>query len=95
MGDKPMNTEDAPKITFPCDGYVIKVVGDSHPEYVPFVTQVLQKYDITITETSYSTNQSKNGRFVSLTVRMRIEREEHLTQLFEELKVNDMVKMVI
>ena len=90
-----MSSPEAPKITFPCDDYVIKIVGDAHPEYVPFVTQVLCKYDTQVTEQSYSINSSKNGRFVSLTIRMRIEKEEHLTLLFEELKINDMVKMVL
>ena len=40
-----MNPEDAPKIVFPCDDYVIKVVGDMHPEFKPFVTEVLCRYD--------------------------------------------------
>ncbi len=90
-----MNPEDAPKIVFPCDDYVIKVVGDMHPEFKPFVTEVLCRYDETVHVDRFSENPSKNGRFVSLTIRMRIEHESHLTLLFEELKVNSLVKMVL
>lgn len=90
-----MNPEDAPKIEFPCDDYLIKIVGDDHPDYRPFVAGVLVKYDAKVTEASFTENVSKNGRFVSLTIRMRIEEEIHLTQLFEELKTNTMVKMVL
>lgn len=90
-----MNPEDAPKIEFPCDGYVIKIVGDNHPDYKPFVASVLVAYDGNVSEQSFRENPSKNGNFVSLTVKMRIEEEAHLTQLFEQLKANPMVKMVI
>jgi putative lipoic acid-binding regulatory protein len=90
-----MKREDAPKIEFPCERYLIKIVGDSHPEYKPFVAGVLSKYDASVTVDSFRENPSKNGRFVSLNVHMRIEKEDHLRELFEELKVNAMVKMVL
>lgn len=90
-----MNPEDAPKIEFPCDDYVIKIVGDSVPELKPFTTSVLKKYDSTVTDGSYRENPSKNGNFISLTVKMRIEKESHLTDLFNELKENALVRMVL
>ncbi len=90
-----MSQQEPPKIEFPCDDYLIKIVGDVHPDYKPFVISVLVKYDPTVTSERFSENLSKNGRFVSLTIRMRIEEEIHLTHLFEELKTNEMVKMVL
>ncbi len=86
---------EAPKIEFPCDDYLIKVVGDSHPDYRVFVASVLVKYDTKVTVDCFQENPSRNGRFVSLTVRMRIEEEAHLQLLFDELKVNPMVRMVL
>lgn len=90
-----MTNQEPPKIEFPCDDYLIKVVGDVHPDYKPFVASVLVKYDATVTVERFTENLSKNGRFTSLTVRMRIEEENHLTLLFNELKANSMVKMVL
>lgn len=90
-----MNPEDAPKIEFPCDDYVIKIVGDSVSEFKPFTTSVLSKYDSKVTDDSYRENPSKNGRFVSLTVKMRVEKESDLTDLFNELKANPLVRMVL
>lgn len=90
-----LNSKDAPKITFPCDNYLIKVVGDSHPDYKVFVAEVLVKYDETVTVERFEERPSRNGNFVSLNIRMRIEEEIHLTRLFEELKGNRMVKMVL
>lgn len=90
-----MKPEDAPKIEFPCDDYVIKIVGDAVPEYKPFVAAVLKQYDDTVHEGRFSENPSKNGNFVSLTIRMRIEEETHLQSLFVELKASSLVKMVL
>lgn len=90
-----MNTDDAPKIEFPCDDYVIKVVGDAAADFKPFVTKVLKKFDESVHEGRFRENPSKNGNFVSLTIRMRIEQESHLEMLFVELKANTMVKMVL
>jgi putative lipoic acid-binding regulatory protein len=91
----PRELDAAPKIEFPCERYLIKVVGDAHPDYQQFVAGVLVKYDPAVTVERFSENPSKNGRFVSLTIWMRIEQEAHLTLLFDELKVNPMVKMVL
>lgn len=90
-----MTEQEPPKITFPCDDYVIKVVGDVHEGFRLFVHSVLVQYDEQLTEASYSVNVSRNGRFESLTVRMRIEHEDHLKALFETLKVDERVRMVL
>lgn len=90
-----MTEQEPPKITFPCDDYVIKVVGDVHEGFRLFVHSVLVQYDEQLTEASYSVNVSRNGRFESLTVRMRIEHEDHLKALFEMLKVDERVRMVL
>ncbi len=87
--------QEPPKILFPCDDYVIKVVGDAHPGFQGFVHSVLVQYDATLTIESYRVTPSRNGRFESLTVSLRIEREEHLTDLFQELKADDRIRMVL
>ncbi|MFQ3230663.1 YbeD family protein [Reinekea sp.] len=90
-----INSDKAPKIVFPCADYMIKVVGDETPLYRGFVASVLTKFDSRVTPSSFTEQPSKNGRFVSLTVRMHIEKEADLASLFEELKNNSMVKMVL
>ena len=86
---------EAPKIEFPCESYVIKVLGDNHPELKPFVTGVLSQFDSRVHLECYQENPSKNGRFVSLTVRMRIEKADDLRQLHDQLKVSPTVRMVL
>jgi putative lipoic acid-binding regulatory protein len=87
--------QEPPKITFPCDDYVIKVVGDVHEGFRGFVHSVLVRYDPGLSEASFSASPSRNGRFESLTVRMRIEQENHLTELFNALKTDERVRMVL
>lgn len=90
-----MTNTDTPRITFPCDDYLIKVVGDSDDTFRYFVHSVLVQFDDQLSESSFSVNPSRNGRFESLTVRMRIEQESHLTELFEQLKADTRVRMVL
>lgn len=88
-------TSEAPKIEFPCKDYLIKVMGDNHHEFKSFVTEVLSQYDQRIHMDCYKENPSKNGRFVSLTVRMHIEKADDLRQLHEQLQASSSVKMVL
>lgn len=90
-----MAEQQPPKIEFPCDDYVIKVVGDAAPGFRAFVHSVLVRYDISLTDAAYRVTPSRNGRFESLTVSMRIEREEHLSDLHQELKADGRVRMVL
>ncbi|MFG1497708.1 DUF493 domain-containing protein [Saccharospirillum sp. HFRX-1] len=90
-----MSQPEAPKIEFPCDDYMIKVVGDAEVALRDFVHQVLVRYDSRLTLESFTSKPSRNGRFESLTVFMRVEQEVHLSELFEVLKSDDRVKMVI
>jgi len=87
--------QQPPKIEFPCDDYMIKVVGDTGPGFRAFVHSVLVRYDATLTEDSFRITPSRNGRFESLTVYMRIEREEHLSDLHRELKADDRIRTVL
>lgn len=86
---------DETRITFPCDDYMIKVVGDAEASFRDFVHGVLVRYDSRLTLASFAATPSRNGRFESLTVRLRIEREDQLSALFTELKADDRVKMVL
>ena len=88
-----MSQPEAPKIEFPCDDYMIKVVGDAEVALRDFVHQVLVRYDSRLTLESFTSKPSRNGRFESLTVFMRV--EVHLSELFDVLKSDDRVKMVI
>lgn len=90
-----MTQPSPPKITFPCEDYVIKVMGSDHQDFRGFVADVLNQYDNKVTVSSFTERPSSKGRFVSLTVKMTIQSENDLSSLFEALKKNPLVKMVL
>ena len=64
-----MSEPKAPKIEFPCD-YVIKVIGNSAPDFTEFVVQVVERHAPGITETDISVNESRGGRFSSVQLKI-------------------------
>jgi hypothetical protein len=89
-----MGEPNAPKIEFPCD-YVIKVIGNSAPDFTEFVVQVVERHAPGITETDISVNESRGGRFSSVQLKIVATGEAQLKALFEELKASGRVHMVL
>ncbi|WP_323752650.1 DUF493 domain-containing protein [Marinobacter sp.] len=89
-----MTEPKAPKIEFPCD-YVIKVIGDSAPDFIDVVAAIVEKHSPGIDKTALSVNDSRNGRFCSVRVKIVATGEPQLKALFEELKATGRVHMVL
>ncbi len=85
---------DRPVIEFPCENYPIKVLGDAHVEFQSQVLEVLAKH-AEICAAPLPAKPSRNGRFVSLTVKIVATGEPQLRTLHEELKALSIVKMVL
>ncbi|MBB5322701.1 HP0495 family protein [Marinobacter oulmenensis] len=89
-----MTQPKAPKIEFPCD-YVIKVIGDSAPDFTEFVVEVVEQHAPGIEETDISVTGSSKGRFSSVQLKIVATGEEQLKALFDELKASGRVHMVL
>lgn len=89
-----MSEPNAPKIEFPCD-YVIKVIGNSAPDFTDFVVEVVEQHAPGIRETDISVTDSSNGRFSSVQLTIVATGEPQLKALFEELKASGRVHMVL
>lgn len=89
-----MTEPKAPKIEFPCD-YVIKVIGNSAPDFREFVVSVVEQHAPGIREADISVNESSKGRFSSVQLRILATGEAQLKALFEELKASGRVHMVL
>lgn len=89
-----MSEPNAPKIEFPCD-YVIKVIGNSAPDFTDFVVEVVEQHAPGIRETDISVTESSNGRFSSVQLTIMATGEPQLKALFEELKGSGRVHMVL
>lgn len=89
-----MNDVQPPRIEFPCD-YVIKVIGDSAPDFRDFVVAVVEQHAPGLRETDISVTQSRRGRFSSVQLRIVATGENQLQALFAELKASGRVHMVL
>lgn len=94
-GDVAKDAQDAPKIEFPCANYLIKVVAvdseDGHAEIFECVRHHAPEFD----HGSVRKNVSSKGRFVSYSLRIDAQSEDHLARLHKGLMAVDVVKMVM
>ncbi|SBS31529.1 hypothetical protein MSP8887_01985 [Marinomonas spartinae] len=94
-GDQAANAVDAPKIEFPCENYVIKVVSidveGGHAEIIERLKVHAPELDPKAT----GINRSSKGRFVSYSFRILATGEEQLSALHSDLMDIEFVKMVM
>ena len=86
---------DAPKIEFPCDNYVIKVVAMDETDIQATVTERVRAHAPEFDESTIKKNVSSKGRFVSFSLRIRAQSETQLAGLHEDLMAVEAIKMVM
>lgn len=92
-----MEQKEPPKIEFPCEGYPIKVLGDQAVDFEMFVISTLLKHskESEIDRSSIKNNVSRNGRFISVTVKITAQSEAQLSAIHKEFMDSGRVKMVM
>ncbi len=84
-----------PKIEFPCENYPIKVLGDAADDYVDFVVESVQVHTPKIDMERINVQQSRNGRFTSVTLFITATGIEQLEAMHQALRRSGRVKMVL
>ena len=82
------------KIEFPCE-YPIKVLGNNTSGFIEAVLAMCKRHAPELDESAATVKHSSEGRFVSVTVTIMATGEPQLKALYEDLKLNGDVKMVI
>lgn len=82
------------RIVFPCD-YPIKVVGDVRPDFHQEVCDVVARHDPTMTNDRISQKTSRKGNFISISFMLLAESEQQLSDLFDDLKKIESVRLVL
>lgn len=83
-----------PKIKFPCD-YPIKVIGRASDDFEARVMAAVNPHLDKPYEGKVESRDSKEGNYVSLTLTIRATSEKQLKALFEDLKKDDDIMMVL
>ncbi|ETI62469.1 YbeD family protein [Marinomonas profundimaris] len=94
-GDQAEKAVDAPKIEFPCDNYVIKVVSLDVDGIHAEITQRLLIHAPEMDTNAEGVNRSSKGRFVSYSFRIVAHSEAQLSALHRDLMAIEAVKMVM
>ena len=85
---------EPPKIEFPCD-YPIKVIGETEPEAVSAIIDIVRKHAPEVTPDQISTRNSREGKFQSVRVQIVATGEAQLKALHAELLALDSVRLVL
>ena len=86
--------QEPPKIEFPCV-YPIKVVGEAGDALRQHIIEVFTRHASDFDPSNMRVKDSSKGSFQSLTVTIEATGEPQLKAIFEDLKTNKIVKMVI
>ena len=89
-----MSDDKKPEIEFPCK-YLIKVLGEAHPDLNQHVIDVMNRHAPTITESDLSAKNSSKGNWQSITVTIIATGKPQLDAIFADLKTSSRVKMVL
>jgi putative lipoic acid-binding regulatory protein len=74
--------------------FPVKVMGANQDDFERLVVDIIKKHAV-ITEEEVVSRLSKNGRFVSLTVRINAESQEQLDNIYRELSAHERVLMML
>ena len=89
-----MIDKEPPKIEFPCE-YPIKVMGEANALFHQHVLDIMDKHAAGFDRSKVSVRDSKKGRWQSITITITATGSSQLEDIFNELKYNSLVKMVL
>lgn len=89
------NDIQAPKITFPCPRYPLKVIGDASPDFAEVVAEVVQRHAPDLDHSTLVVRDSRNGRFLSIQLLITATGVEQLQAIHLDLRATGRVHMVL
>ncbi len=81
-------------LEFPCD-FPVKMMGRATPAFHVTARALVEKHTGPLADEAIQTAESRNGRFVSITVTVRAESKEQLDDIYRDLTAHDDVLMAL
>lgn len=81
-------------LEFPCR-FPIKAFGHDHPDFAQTVLEIVQQHARGVTATDMKQSNSRNGRYLAVTVNVQATSQSQLDQIYEALTSHDMVVMAL
>lgn len=93
--DETVDTPEESPLRFPCD-FPIKVMGrDEDDDFRSQAVAIVEAEVGPLPEDAVTTQPSRNGRFLSVTVTVRAESREQLDSLYRRLSADERVLVVL
>lgn len=86
---------ERPLIEFPCEGYPIKVIGNSSATLRASVVRIVRNHDAGFSEDTVEEQPSRRGTYTSVRLSIRATGETQLKALHEDLMAHPLVKLVL
>ena len=90
-----MTQQEPPKIEFPCEDYLIKIMGEATQEFFDFVIDVTEQFFSDFDRQKISTKASSKGRFTSISVFVTAAGADQLEEYHQALRKNPATKIVL
>lgn len=86
--------KEAEGLSFPCD-YPVKAMGPNTEKFKQEMLFIVQKHFHEVNESGLRTNQSKTGKYQSVTITVHAKSRLQLEALYREIKVHKDVKWTL
>jgi len=88
-------SEEPPKIEFPCPDYPVKIMGVSGVEFREYVLKTVEIHAPGFDAAKMTVKDSSKGTYQSITLLITATGEQQLRDLNTELRASDLVKIVL
>lgn len=89
-----VDTEEETLVKFPCE-FPIKVMGAATSEFQSIVNDIAKKHDADYVAEETTTNTSKTGKYLSLTLNIHAKSKPQLDALYQDLTGHELVLWVL
>ena len=81
-------------LVFPCD-FPIKMMGRDSPQFRATARALVEKHTGPLAEEAIHSTQSRNGRFVSITVTVHAQSQDQLDDIYRDVSAHEAVLMAL
>lgn len=87
-------TDQTSLIEFPCQ-FPIKVMGNAHPEFEKNILETVRQHAPDTEPHHITTRQSSKGNYTGATVKVNVDNQEQLDNIYRDLTAHKLVKVVL
>jgi putative lipoic acid-binding regulatory protein len=88
------NPKDIQLLEFPCS-FPIKAMGHNSNDFEACVVEIIRRHAPDVAEGAFSSRESSNGKYLSITINIVARSQQQLDAIYEELSGHHLVVMAL